>query len=74
MNAEIRQNNQSILQGDEISIAMIFNNLIGKNFQGKEYNKYIVFIAFKEMGFEYGTIEFYKNNKLIKKGTIQKHK
>ncbi len=74
MNSEIRQNNQSILQGDEISISMIFNNLIGKNFQGKEYNKYITFIALKEMGFEYGKIEFYQDNKLVQIGIIKKHK
>ncbi len=71
MKAEIRQNNQSILQGDEVSISIIFNNLIGKNFQGKEYADYINNIALKEMEFEYGKIEFYQNNKLIKIGTIK---
>lgn len=72
MNAEIKQNNQSILQGDEVSISVIFNNLIGKNFQGNEYARYINNIALKEMGFEYGQIEFYRKSKLIEIGTIQK--
>lgn len=72
MNAEIKQNNQSILQGDEVSISVIFNNLIGKNFQSNEYARYINNIALKEMGFEYGQIEFYRKSKLIEIGTIQK--
>ncbi len=71
MNAEIKQNNQSILQGDEVSISVIFNNLIGKNFQGKEYARYINNIALKEMGFEYGTIELFKDNILVKVGAIK---
>ena len=42
----IRQNGKIILHGnDGISIKMIFRNLTGKNFQGREYADYIRHIA-----------------------------
>ena len=47
----IRQNGKIILHGnDGISIKMIFRNLTGKNFQGKEYADYIRHIAINSMG------------------------
>ena len=46
----IRQNGKIILHSnDGISIKMIFRNLTGKNFQGKEYADYIRHIAIGSM-------------------------
>ena len=48
----IRQDGKIILHGnDGISIKMIFKNLTGKNFQGREYADYIRHIAIGSMGF-----------------------
>ncbi|QWP47321.1 hypothetical protein J5W59_02470 [Akkermansia muciniphila] len=58
----IRQNGKIILHGnDGISIKMIFRNLTGKNFQGKEYVDYIRHIAISSMGFTPGSIEHYRD-------------
>lgn len=69
-NSQIRQNGKIILYGDEVSIKVIFNNLIGQNFQGKEYKNYIKYVALKQ-GFEKGEIKLYINNQFINKGTIR---
>ena len=48
---EIRQNGRTILSSEDgFSIRMFFNNLIGKNFSGKEYRDYVRNIAFGEWG------------------------
>ena len=53
----IRQDGKIILHGnDGISIKMIFKNLTGKNFQGREYADYIRHIAIGSMGFTPGSI------------------
>lgn len=69
-NAEILQNGKCILSGDEVSIKVIFNNLIGKNFQDKGYKDYIKYIAL-EGGFVKGEIKLYINKKYISNGTIK---
>ncbi|MDO5615551.1 MAG: hypothetical protein Q4G16_05130 [Cruoricaptor ignavus] len=69
-NAEIYQNGKSILYGDEVSIKVIFRNLIGVNFQGKEYEDYIQHIALKR-GFVKGEINLYIDKEFINKGTIK---
>ena len=47
---EIRQDDKVILSSEDgFSVPMIFNNLCGKNFIGKEYKDYIRHIAFEEM-------------------------
>ena len=52
MKEQIRQNGRTILSSEDgFSIRMFFNNLIGKNFSGKEYMDYVRNIAFGEMGF-----------------------
>ena len=67
----IRQNGKIILQSnDGISIKMIFRNLMGKNFQGKEYADYIRHIAINSMGFTLGSIEHYWDGGVIDTGTI----
>lgn len=46
---EIRQDGKVILSSEDgFSVPMIFNNLCGKNFIGKEYKDYIRYIAFGE--------------------------
>lgn len=68
---EIRQDQKTILwSNDNISISMIFNNLIGGNLKVDEYKTYIHNIAFGEMGFVPGTIELYKKGILVASGII----
>ncbi|MGV4459914.1 DUF7688 family protein [Ornithobacterium rhinotracheale] len=69
-NNQIRQNGKIILSGDEISIKVIFNNLIGQNFQGNEYNDYIDYVALKQ-GFEKGEVELFIDNKCVHRGIIK---
>lgn len=70
---EIRQGSKVILSSEDgISIPMIFSNLCGKNFIGREYRDYIRHIAFEEMGLEPGTISYYRDGVLYKSGTIPK--
>lgn len=67
----IRQNGKIILHSEnETSIRMIFKNLTGKNFQGKEYVEYIRHIAIVDMGFSPGIIEHCRNGEVIGQGTI----
>ena len=48
----IRQNGKIILHSDDgTGMKMIFKNLTGKNFQGREYAEYIRHIAIGSMGF-----------------------
>ena len=67
----IKQNGKIILQSNnDISIKMIFRNLTGKNFQGKEYADYIRHIAIGSMGFMPGSIEHCRDGGMIDTGTI----
>lgn len=67
----IRQNGKIILHSnDGISIKMIFKNLTGKNFQGREYADYIRHIAIGSMGFTPGSIELCRNGDVTDTGTI----
>ena len=55
---EIRQDDKVILSSEDgFSVPMIFNNLCGKNFIGKEYKDYIRHIAFEEMGLKPGIVD-----------------
>ena len=66
----IRQNGNSILTGcSSLTMKMIWRNLIGLNFSGKEYSNYIDFAL--SQGFKRGPIELYCENELIDKGTIK---
>ena len=72
MTEEIKQNGSVVLSSNsEHAIPMIFNNLCGKNFSGKEYLDYIRNIA-PEMGFKTGRIELYRDGKLMKCSYIPK--
>ena len=68
---EIRQDGRSdIIERRRFSVPMIFNNLCGKNFIGKEYKDYIRHIAFEEMGLKPGIVSHYRDGVLYKNGTI----
>lgn len=72
MTEEIRQDGSTILSStSEHAIPMIFNNLCGKNFSGKEYRDYIRNVA-PEMGLKPGRIELYRDGQLLKCGDIPK--
>lgn len=71
MTEEIRQNGKTILSSDDgCSIPVIFNNLIGRNMEQDEYKIYLRYVAFKDMGFSAGTIDYYQNRHLLKSGVI----
>lgn len=68
----IKQNGIIVLSSsDNVSIPMIFRNLIGQNFKGKEYCDYINNIAIPEMGLSHGEIEYWNGDELVSKGVIQ---
>ena len=68
---EIRQDDKVILSSEDgFSVPMIFNNLCGKNFIGKEYKYYIRHIVFEEMGLKPGIVSHYRDGVLYKNGTI----
>ena len=64
----IRQHGKTILEGDH-HLRMIWYNLIGRNFKGEEYRKYIGFATSE--GFQRGLIGLYKENDLIETGEIK---
>lgn len=73
MKYEIRQHGKKILCSEcECSMKIIFNNLTQKNFKGKEYYDYIRYVAFRDMGFDYGTIEYVEGGVVKNTGTIKK--
>ena len=68
----IKQNGKIILSSnDNGSIPMIFRNLVVLNIRGMQHSQYLLNIAFSEMGFNSGRIEYWRNDKLISVGTIQ---
>ena len=72
MKQEIRQNGKTVLYSEDgCSIPMIFNNLVGKNFKGREYSDHIAFVAIPDMGFTYGKIEYYSDGNLVATGEIK---
>lgn len=71
MTEEISQNGKTILTSDDgCSIPVIFNNLIGRNMESDEYKIYLCCVAFRNMGFSAGTIDYYQNGSLFKSGVI----
>lgn len=67
----IKQDGKVILHSnDGISIKMVFNNLTGRNFKGKEYAGYIRHVAIGNMGFTPGSIKHCRNGEVIDTGTI----
>lgn len=73
MKEEIRQNGETLLwaEGEEwTSIPMIFRNITGKNFTGKEYRDYIECWIFHQ-GFEPGSVELWCDGRFVERGEIR---
>ncbi len=67
----VKQHGKIVLSSnDNVSIPMIFRNLIGQNIKGNQYVQYLLNIGFADMGFSPGRIEYWRNNKLISIGNI----
>lgn len=70
---EIRQDGETVLSSsDGISIPMIFRNLSGKNFSGKEYRNYLKYVAYDDMGFVPGTITLWHGGQLVTETKLEK--
>lgn len=68
---EIRQGNKVIFSSEDgVSVAMIFNNLCGKNFSGDTYRDYIKYVAYPSMGLKPGVVSYYRDGTLRKTGII----
>lgn len=73
MKEEIRQNGETLLwaEGEEwTSIPMIFRNITGKNFTGKEYRDYIEYWILSR-GFELGSVELWCDGRFVERGEIR---
>lgn len=70
---EIRQDGETVLSSsDGVSIPMIFRNLSGRNFSGKEYRNYLKHVAYDDMGFVPGTIMLWHGGRLVDKAELEK--
>lgn len=70
---EIRQDGETVLSSsDGISIPMIFRNLCGRNFSGKEYRNYLKHVAYDDMGFVPGTITLWHGGRLVDEAELEK--
>ena len=75
MNAtqELRQNGKTVLHSaDGISLRMIFNNLAGRTFDSPaEYRDYLPHVAFAQMPFQPGVVEYVDRGKILPTACIQ---
>lgn len=70
---EIRQDGETVLSSsDGVSIPMIFRNLSGRNFSGKEYRNYLRHVAYDDMGFVPGTITLWHGGRLVDEAELEK--
>lgn len=70
---EIRQDGETVLSSsDGVSIPMIFRNLSGRNFSGKEYRNYLKHVAYDDMGFVPGTITLWHGGRLVDEAELEK--
>lgn len=70
---EIRQDGETVLSSsDGVSIPMIFRNLSGRNFSGKEYRNYLKHVAYDDMGFVPGTITLWHGGRLVAETELDK--
>ncbi|MFQ8596758.1 MAG: hypothetical protein ACLVBA_17840 [Alistipes finegoldii] len=73
MKQEIRQFGETMLwaEGEEYtSIPMIFRNITGRNFTGKEYRAYIENWILHQ-GFELGPVELWEDGRFQERGEIK---
>ena len=75
MNAtqELRQNGKTVLHSEDgIGLRMIFNNLARRNFDSPaEYRDYLQHVAFAQMHFQPGVVEFVEQGKTLDTAAIQ---
>lgn len=57
---------------DGISVPMVFRNLSGRNFSGKEYRNYLRHVAYDDMGFVPGTITLWRGGRLVAEAKLGK--
>lgn len=70
---EIRQDGETVLSSsDGVSIPMIFRNLSGRNFSGKEYRNYLKHVAYDDMDFVPGTITLWHGRRLVAETKLEK--
>lgn len=70
---EIRQDGKTVLSSsDGISVPMVFRNLSGRNFSGKEYRNYLRHVAYDDMGFVPGTITLWRGGRLVAETELEK--
>lgn len=70
---EIRQHGKTVLSSDDgVSIPVIFRNLSGRNFSGKEYRDYLKNIAYADMGFVPGTITLWHDGLPVAEAELKK--
>lgn len=60
------------IRQDGISIPMVFRNLSGRNFSGKEYRNYLRHVAYDDMGFVPGTITLWRGGRLVAETELEK--
>lgn len=60
------------IRQDGISIPMVFRNLSGRNFSGKEYRNYLRHVAYDDMGFVPGTITLWHGGRLVAEAKLGK--
>lgn len=51
---------------------MVFRNLSGRNFSGKEYRNYLRHVAYDDMGFVPGTITLWRGGRLVAETELEK--
>ena len=67
----IMQNGISIMTSPDSSLQVIFNNLSGRNFGGKEYKNYINMMMREFPTLEKGKIQLCENGKVVNRAEIK---
>ena len=68
--AEIRQDGKTVLGGDKTSIAVVFNNMTGKNMSAEEYRNYKKFIQTQGVRLS-SPVEHWEDGVFIRSGVIK---
>lgn len=68
----IRNNGDDFMSGDDLSMTMFYNDIVGKNIHGADYKKYLKMAVSK--GLQYGVVELYEGDTLLDSQTISEPK
>ncbi len=72
---EIRQDGETVLSSsDGVSVPMIFRNLSGRNFSGREYRNYLKHVAYDDMGFVPCTITLWHGGRPVAEAGLKEIK